>query len=256
MDADPSTLVNPVNNAVYDSLGERWYAAQDDPIALLRAETAHRTPWIVDEIRARFAGRVRVRVRVLDVGCGAGFLANALAEHGFDVTGLDASAASLAVAARHDASRTARYDVGDAYDLPYADASFDVVCAMDFLEHVVWPGRVIAEASRVLARGGMFFFHTFNRSFVSWLVVIKGVEWFVKNTPKNLHVHSLFRTPDEIRGMCTECGLTLREVRGQMPDVLSWAFVRMLATGVVPRDLAFRYTSSTTTGFMGVADKR
>jgi 2-polyprenyl-6-hydroxyphenyl methylase/3-demethylubiquinone-9 3-methyltransferase len=253
MDTDPTTLANPVNNAVYDSLGERWYAAQDDPIALLRAETAHRTPWIIDEIRTRFAA---ARVRVLDVGCGAGFLANSLAAHGFDVTGLDASAASLAVAARHDPTRSARYDVGDAYDLPYADASFDVVCAMDFLEHVVSPERVIAEASRVLARDGMFFFHTFNRTFVSWLVVIKGVEWFVRNTPKNLHVHSLFRTPEEVRGMCVDSGLTLREVRGQMPDVLSWPFFRMLATGVVPRDFAFRHTTSTTTGYMGVADKR
>jgi 2-polyprenyl-6-hydroxyphenyl methylase/3-demethylubiquinone-9 3-methyltransferase len=251
MGMDP--IANPVNNAVYDQLGERWYVAQDDPIALLRAETAHRTPWIVGEICARFGGS---RVRILDVGCGAGFLANSLVQQGFEVVGLDASAESLAVAARHDRTRAARYDVGDAYHLPYADASFEVVCAMDFLEHVVSPERVIAEASRVLAPGGMFFFHTFNRTFVSWLVVIKGVEWFVKNTPKDLHVHSLFRTPDEVRAMCEESGLSLREVRGQMPDVLSRAFFRMLATGVVPRDFAFRYTSSTTTGYMGVADRR
>jgi 2-polyprenyl-6-hydroxyphenyl methylase/3-demethylubiquinone-9 3-methyltransferase len=253
MGTNPTSLANPVNNAVYDLLGERWYAAQDDPIALLRAETAHRTPWIVDEIRARFD---EAPVRVLDVGCGAGFLANALAARGFDVVGLDASAASLAVAARHDVTRSARYDVGDAYALPYANASFDVVCAMDFLEHVVEPERVIAEASRVLKHDGMFFFHTFNRTLVSWLVVIKGVEWFVRNTPKDLHVHSFFRTPDEVRAMCEENALALRDVRGQMPDVFSLAFYRMLATGIVPHDFAFRYTSSTTTGYMGVADRR
>ncbi len=242
---------NPVNNAVYDGLGERWYEAQDDPIALLRAETAHRTPWMIDAIRARFGDGP---VRVLDVGCGAGFLANALAAQAMTVTGLDASASSLAVAEQHDATRSVRYEVGDAYRLPYADASFDVVSAMDFLEHVSSPGDVIAEAARVLAPGGLFFFHTFNRTFLSWLVVIKGVEWFVKNTPERLHVHALFRRPDEVSAMCSASGLALREVRGQRP-ALTWAFFRMLLTGVVPRDFAFRYTSSTATGYMGVAER-
>lgn len=245
-------LINPVNNAVYDELGERWYTAQDDPIALLRAETAHRTPWMLEEIGRRFA---ELPVRVLDVGCGAGFLANALAARGLEVTGLDASAASLAVAGRHDATGRVRYHVGDAYHLPYPDASFEVVCAMDFLEHVTAPDRVIAEAARVLAPGGAFFFHTFNRTFLSWLVVIKGVEWFVRNVPPNLHVHSLFRTPAELRTLCETSGLSLTTVRGQMPKILSSAFARLLATGIVARDFAFCFTSSTATGYMGVADK-
>jgi 2-polyprenyl-6-hydroxyphenyl methylase/3-demethylubiquinone-9 3-methyltransferase len=249
-----TTLANPVNNAVYDQLGERWYTAQDDPIALLRAETAHRTPWMVEEMRRRVGGSPSP-MRVLDIGCGAGFLANALArEEGFVVTGIDASAPSLAVAASHDTTGAVTYEVADAYALPYATGSFDVVCAMDFLEHVVFPERVVAEAARVLRPGGLFFFHTFNRTALAWLVVIKGVEWFVRNTPKDLHVLSLFRTPRELRSMCEASGLELREVRGLMPDVLSWAFFRMLFTRTVPRDFAFRYTSSTATGYMGVAE--
>jgi 2-polyprenyl-6-hydroxyphenyl methylase/3-demethylubiquinone-9 3-methyltransferase len=189
------------------------------------------------------------------VGCGAGFLANALArEEGFVVTGIDASAPSLAVAARHDTTGAVTYEEADAYALPYATDSFDVVCAMDFLEHVLFPERVVAEAARVLRPGGLFFFHTFNRTALAWLVVIKGVEWFVRNTPRDLHVLSLFRTPRELRSMCEASGLALREVRGLMPNVLSWAFFRMLLTRTVPRDFAFRYTSSTATGYMGVAE--
>src|SRR6201999_1216443 len=113
----------------------------------------------------------------------------------YRVTGLDASPESLVVAARHDETGSVRYERGDALALPYADASFDAVCAMDFLEHVEEPARVVAECSRVLRPGGLFFFHTFNRSFLAWLVVIKGVEWFVRNTPRDMHVLRLFIPP-------------------------------------------------------------
>ncbi len=241
-----------VNNEVYDALGERWYAANDDPIALLRAESRLRNPWIASEARARLGP---MRRRVLDVGCGAGFLANHLASEGFDVTGLDASAESLAVAARHDATRTVRYDRGDARHLPYPDGSFDIVCAMDFLEHVDDPRAVVAEAARVLAPGGLFFFHTFNRNRLAWLVVIKGVEWFVRNVPKDLHVLHLFVKPEELEAMCAGSALAVRELRGSAPRVLSAAFFRMLATGVVPPEFRFDFTRSTRIGYAGFAEK-
>ena len=71
---------------------------------------------------------------------------------------------SLAVARQFDNTNSVNYDYGNAYELPYNDAHFDAVCCMDFLEHVEKPDRVIAEASRVLRSGGLFFFHTFNRN--------------------------------------------------------------------------------------------
>ena len=101
-----------VNNALYDTLGERWYAADDDPVALLRAESRLRNPWVAERIHAHFAGRIDP-VRVLDVGCGGGFLSNHLSKEGFEVDGLDASADSLAVATRHDPTRNVRYTRGD-----------------------------------------------------------------------------------------------------------------------------------------------
>jgi 2-polyprenyl-6-hydroxyphenyl methylase/3-demethylubiquinone-9 3-methyltransferase len=242
-----------VNNAFYETLGERWYEAQDDPVALLRAESAHRTPWIIETIERRHAGG---KVRVLDIGCGAGFLTNRLAACGWHVAGLDASESSLAVAAARDATNSVRYQVGDARSLPFPDGSFDVACAMDFLEHVDEPGRVIAEAARVLAPGGLFFFHTFNRTLLAWLVVIKGVEWFVKNTPRDLHVLSLFIDPEEVRKQCDSSGLDVIDLRGSRPVIFSTAFVKLLATGVVPKDFAFTFTSSTQIAYTGVAAKR
>lgn len=239
----------PVNNAIYDELGERWYAANDDPVALLRAESRLRNPWVVEHIvRERGHG-----ASVLDVGCGAGFLSNHLARQGFDVTGIDASQASIDVAARHDTSRGARYLLGDAARLPFADASFDVVCAMDFLEHVEDPARVLAEAARVLKPGGLFFFHTFNRNPVAWLVIIKGVEWFVKNTPRHMHVLRLFIKPNELVRMCAASGLAVTALHGSQPVIFSWAFWRMLFTRVVPADFRFRFSSSTLLAYTGYA---
>ncbi|HEY6077332.1 MAG TPA: bifunctional 2-polyprenyl-6-hydroxyphenol methylase/3-demethylubiquinol 3-O-methyltransferase UbiG [Polyangiaceae bacterium] len=236
---------------MYDELGERWYAADDDPVALLRAESRLRNPWVVE----RISRELGVDVRVLDVGCGAGFLSNHLARQGFETTGLDASQASLDVAARHDVTGKARYLLGDAMRLPFTDASFDVVCAMDFLEHVEEPAAVVAEIARVLRPGGVFFFHTFNRNPLAWLVIIKGVEWFVKNTPRHMHVLRLFIKPRELERVCAAHGLAFVELRGSEPVVLSWAFWRMLLTRVVPRDFRFRFSKSTLLAYTGYAKR-
>ncbi len=240
-----------VNNEIYGALGDFWYTSDDSPVALLRAESRLLGPWVAAEMTAKLGQR---RCRVLDVGCGAGLLANQLGAAGHDVTGLDLSDDALAVAARHDPRHTVRYLTGDALSLPFADASFDVVCAMDFLEHLETPARAIAEAARVLRPSGLFFFHTFNRNRLAWLVIIKGVEWFVRNTPPRLHVLRLFLKPAEVVAMCRAHGLGDVELRGLRP-VVGRAFWRMLATGTVPAGFAFRFTRGTPLGFAGCARK-
>jgi 2-polyprenyl-6-hydroxyphenyl methylase / 3-demethylubiquinone-9 3-methyltransferase len=245
------SLPIPVNNAIYDQLGERWYAADDDPVALLRAESRLRNPWVERQIM----NECGAGATVLDVGCGAGFLSNHLARAGFQVTGVDASRESIDVAARHDTTHSARYLLADALALPFANGSFDVVCAMDFLEHVEDPAGAIAEMARVLKPGGVFFFHTFNRNFLAWLVVIKGVEWFVKNTPRHMHVLRLFIKPSELRRMCASNGLEVSVLQGSEPVVFSRAFWKMLLTRVVPSDFRFRFSKSTLLAYTGYAKR-
>ena len=237
----------PINNQWYAALGDRWYRATDTPIALLRAESRHRNPWIADAIGP-------TPRRILDLGCGAGFLANYLAARGHQVSGLDADAESLEVARAYDRTACVDYRRGDACALPFPDGAFDVVCAMDLLEHVEDPARLVAEAARVLAPGGTFFFHTFNRTWLAKLIVIDGVRAFVKNTPKDLHVLRLFIPPRDLTQTCTEHGLDIVELLGSRPR-FRWPLWRMLLTREVGDDFAFTFTKSTALGYSGYARK-
>jgi 2-polyprenyl-6-hydroxyphenyl methylase / 3-demethylubiquinone-9 3-methyltransferase len=134
-----------VDNEIYHAYGQRWYTADDDPIALLRAESQTKTPWIVEKIKEHQL--LKSDTKVLDVGCGGGFLSNALAQQGLQVTGVDLSTESLDVARSYDTTKSVSYLTADAYKLPFEDQSFEVVTAMDFLEHVEDPARVIKEFS-------------------------------------------------------------------------------------------------------------
>jgi 2-polyprenyl-6-hydroxyphenyl methylase / 3-demethylubiquinone-9 3-methyltransferase len=239
-----------VNNSFYGELGERWYKAYDDPIALLRAENKAMFPWIINKIR-QFCDH---NSTILDVGCGAGFLSNELARQGYQVTGVDIEGDVLDVARNHDSTNTVKYETADAYKLPYEDGSFDIVTAMDFLEHVERPKEVIAEFSRVLKPGGLFFFHTFNRNFLAHVVVIKLIEWFVKNTPKNMHVINLFIKPEEMKKYCRDVSLEVIGMIGVMPKIstIDW---KMIRTGVISRNMEFTLTKSTRVTYLGVARK-
>lgn len=237
-----------INNQFYEELKEGWYCASDHPIALLRAENKIRVPWILDNIPPSS--------HVLDIGCGAGFLTNACAKKGHTVTGIDLSPSSLHMARQYDETQSVHYVEGNGYSLPFANESFDVVCAMDLLEHVEEPYLVIAEASRVLKTEGLFFFHTFNRNWLSYLLVIKGVDWFVKNAPKNMHVYSLFIKPDELKEVCSHYELQIKELRGFEPIFFSSPFWKMIRTRNVPEDFTFRFSKNLQTGYCGYAQKK
>lgn len=243
-----------INNDYYHTLGEKWYRAHDDPVALLRCEANLRNPWITGRIHEFFSYRPG-RVKVLDVGCGAGFLSNHLGKEGFDVTAIDLSGPSLNVAKRRDESHSVKYLQADAYDLPFDDESFDVVTSTDFLEHVSEPQRVLKEISRVLRPAGFFFFHTFNRNWISNLMVIKSLEWFIKKTPDHLHVYDLFIKPKELKKWLELEGLAVLEMHGMRPRMLQLPILRILARGEVDPRFRFKWTSSLLVSYLGVARK-
>jgi 2-polyprenyl-6-hydroxyphenyl methylase / 3-demethylubiquinone-9 3-methyltransferase len=240
-----------INNAFYEDLGDAWYEDQMHPIALLRAENAARNPWILDQIKKRLGPFQDI----LDIGCGAGFLTNSLALCGHRVTGIDLSARSLEIAKKKDSTKKVRYLQLDAFALPFFDQSFNVICAMDFLEHVEMPGQIIRDVARLLRPNGLFFFHTFNRNLLSYFVVIKGVEWCVPNTPVNMHVYSYFIKPWELKNWCEQSGLKFQEIHGLSPRMTSSGFWKSLLTRKIDQKLEFCFTSSLKIGYVGVAQK-
>ncbi len=243
-----------VNNEIYHDLGERWYQASDDPVALLRAEGKTKNPWVISQIKNAYPQSASAELSILDVGCGAGFLTNDLGKAGFKVTGVDLSESSLEIAKKYDHSHCVKYLPANAYQLPFSNASFDVVTCMDFLEHVESPKDVVNEISRVLKPGGLFIFHTFNRNWISGFIIIKGVEWFVKNTPPHMHILRLFVKPKELRDYCKAAGMNVKEMVGIAPKV-NRAFFKMLRTREVPENFQFEIKGSTLLGYLGVARK-
>ena len=241
-----------INNEIYNGYSDRWYTAYDDPVALLRAESKTKTPWILEKLEN--LNLLNPTTKILDVGCGAGFLSNELALSGLRVTGVDLSVESLVVAREYDKTKNVLYLTADAYHLPFNNESFDVITAMDFLEHVENPEMVIKEFSRVLKPNGIFIFHTFNRNPISFLIIIKLVEWLVKNTPKNMHVLPLFIKPNELKTYCKRANMYTLEMIGIRP-ILSTIPLKNIFTGIVPTSLKFKLTKSLLLSYMGLAKK-
>lgn len=243
----------PVNNDYYHHLGEDWLVANDDPIALLRAESKLKNPWVLATIIEELGSGSK---KVLDIGCGAGFLSNALAYGKHQVEGIDMSEESLKIARKYDTTKTANYQYANAYELPFEDNQFDAVCAMDFLEHVEEPARVILEASRVLKPGGVFFFHTFSKNIFAYLVIIKLVEWFLPKTPKHMHILRLFISPTELEKMNTLANLTTIHMMGIRPQFGKLSFWKSLLKREVHPDFSFSFTKSTLLSYIGYAKKK
>ena len=239
-----------INNDFYDQLGARWYEGADHPIALLRAEAASRNAWVLEGLKAAAAPGARV----LDAGCGGGFLTNALAAAGYAATGVDRSAASLAQAEARDATGAASYRTGELTSLPFPDACFDAVCAMDVLEHIEPLEEAVAELSRVLRPGGLFFYYTFNRNPLSWLLAVQGVRWIL-NAPPNLHVYRLLIKPRELRALCDRHSLDTERQTGLRP-ALDGALAHLVLTRRVREDFRFVPSRSLAVGYLVRARKR
>ncbi len=162
-----------------------------------------RIPYIV-----RHFGEHHVR-SVLDVGCGGGYITQALSEAGFAATGVDHSMLAVrAAVAKALKGGGGRYSVADAHRLPYANETFDGVVLSEVLEHVKDPGVVLAEAARVLGPGGVMVVTGPNRTRLSRIALIwLAQEWPSRVLPRGLHSHEAFVPTGELRDRWKRLGL-------------------------------------------------
>lgn len=254
-----------VNNAIYEEFGHMWwdYAAGFEITSLRFCMNPVRYGYFRRQFQTQsIPGRT-----VLDVGCGGGFLAEEFAKDGYDVTGIDPAANSIACAAEH-AARTGlpiRYRVGRGESLPFANGSFDMVACCDVLEHVDEPAQVIHEISRILTPGGLFLYDTVNRTLRSKVVLIKLLQdWRLAGTSwPNAHVWGKFIKPDELIAMMRSAGFAPGPIRGitsaKHPLLLLYSLWR-IRTGQIPADAvgtAFPMCETDDTGvsYMGWARK-
>ncbi len=221
----------PVDNDLYNQPGDIWW---DDTgtLSLLRVAL---NPARFGYFRQALTGRLKLdprRLRALDVGCGGGLLAEEFARLGCQVTGIDPSAPSIETARAH-ASRSGlviAYLVGVGEQLPFADASFDLVYCCDVLEHVGNLEQVIAETARVLRPGGVYCFDTINRTLFSKLVTIKLFqEWRATAfLPPHLHAWEQYITPAELTRLLARHGLAVQEITGMTPAANPITILRLL----------------------------
>jgi len=209
----------PVDNGLYDRLAAGWWDERGFLHALAALNPArfgYMRRVLTEELRL-----TPTDLRVLDVGCGGGLLAEEFARLGCAVTGVDPSEESLAAAREHASTLglVIEYQRARGEALPFAADSFDVVYCCDVLEHVDDPRQVLAETARVLKPGGVYLYDTINRTYRSWLLVIKLLqEWrWTALMPPRLHDWSMFIRPAELERMLEQHGLQPAGLTGLKP---------------------------------------
>jgi len=200
---------DPVELEKFSKLAHRWW----DPAGEFRPLheiNPLRLDWIARHASLEGAA-------VLDVGCGGGILAEAMAQRGAKVTGIDLSEKALKVAQLHllESRLEVRYEdvSAETYAATHA-GEFDVITCMELLEHVPEPAAMVAACARLVRPGGQVFFSTINRNPKSYLFAVIGAEYVLRLLPKGTHDYLRFIKPSELSRWSREAGLRADELIG------------------------------------------
>ena len=209
--------VDPAEIAKFSALAHRWW----DPTSEFRPlhEINPLRLGHIERLVGGLAGK-----RILDVGCGGGILAEAMAQRGAQVTGIDLSEKPLRVAQLHllQSKADVTYELVSAED--YAarhPGAFDVVTCMELLEHVPEPASTVDACARLVRPGGQVFFSTLNRNPKSYLFAVIGAEYILRLLPRGTHDYLRFIKPSELSRHARAAGLRAVELIGMTYNPLT-----------------------------------
>ncbi|MCL2715498.1 MAG: bifunctional 2-polyprenyl-6-hydroxyphenol methylase/3-demethylubiquinol 3-O-methyltransferase UbiG [Alphaproteobacteria bacterium] len=213
------STVDAAEIAKFSRLSAEWWDP-DGRMAPLHRINPPRLTFIRDAVCRRLGRNSRsldcfTSLRVIDIGCGAGLLCEPLARLGADVVGIDPSVSNIEAARLHArrGDLLIDYRCGSAEDVS-ANERFDVVLAMEVVEHVANVGIFVRRCASMLRPGGILIAATLNRNWKSFALAIVGAEYVLRWLPRGTHDWNRFVTPDEFRSHLRDSGLTVSDQSG------------------------------------------
>lgn len=239
-----TSTVDPAEVAKFEAMAAEWW----DPhgkFKPLHMMNPVRLDYITRQIAAEFGRDLTgpmpfTGLRLLDIGCGGGLLSEPMARLGAEVVGADAAARNIPVAQIHAEEQGLAIDYRHttAEALVAGGELFDVVLAMEIVEHVANPASFVATCRDLLKPGGLMIASTINRNAKSFMAAIVGAEWVMRWLPKGTHDWAKFITPDELYGHLEGAGLTPVDKKGFVFNPVSWQW------SISDRDLSVNYVTA------------
>lgn len=229
--SDPAhTTVDPAEVERFSRIAQEWWDANGKFAPLHRLNPV-RLGFIRDRTAAHWQRDPRSAaplggLSLLDIGCGGGLLSEPMARLGASVTGVDAAARNIGVASLHAQGQALSIDYrqGTAEGLAASGARFDIVLALEIVEHVADVDLFLASCSRMVKPGGLLFLSTLNRTAKAWALAIAGAEYLLGWLPRGTHDWRKFLKPSEVVNSLRRSGVETEEIVGVVYSPLGRAW--------------------------------